>query len=148
VVENCGTVNSPALRDINSIRDDWQNILSLVSTKLGPGTSSLLGCAAPRRFDTDVLILEFEASDAVKKSMCERNGRPQQIEALLSEEFSTPVKVKFEVAAGAPADAESDAARPMTGSERRNELLNDPAVKTVLMGLDATITGVEESQQK
>jgi hypothetical protein len=25
-------------------------------------------------------------------------------------------------------------------------LLNDPAVKTVIMGLDATITGVEESQ--
>jgi len=28
--------------------------------------------------------------------------------------------------------------------QKRNEIINDPAVKTILMGLDATITGVEE----
>ena len=31
-------------------------------------------------------------------------------------------------------------------SRRRNEIINDPAVKTVLMGLDATITGIDEEQ--
>ena len=35
--------------------------------------------------------------------------------------------------------------RPRTNSEKRNELFNDPAVKTVLIGLDATITGIETS---
>ena len=34
--------------------------------------------------------------------------------------------------------------RRKTGSQKRNELINDPAVKTVLLGLDATITGIEE----
>jgi hypothetical protein len=34
-----------------------------------------------------------------------------------------------------------------TTGQKRNELLNDPAVRTVLMGLDATITGIEENQQ-
>jgi DNA polymerase-3 subunit gamma/tau len=31
-----------------------------------------------------------------------------------------------------------------TSSRRKNEILNDPAVKTVILGLDATITGIEE----
>ena len=31
-----------------------------------------------------------------------------------------------------------------TTSQKRNEIINDPAVKTILIGLDATITGIEE----
>ncbi|MHC4192193.1 MAG: DNA polymerase III subunit gamma/tau [Planctomycetota bacterium] len=31
-----------------------------------------------------------------------------------------------------------------TSGQKRNEIISDPAVKTVLMGLDATITGIEE----
>jgi DNA polymerase-3 subunit gamma/tau len=33
-----------------------------------------------------------------------------------------------------------------TTGQMRNELINNPAVRTVLMGLDATITGIEENQ--
>ena len=36
--------------------------------------------------------------------------------------------------------------RLKTSSQRKNELINHPAVKTILMGLDATICGVEEDQ--
>ncbi len=32
-----------------------------------------------------------------------------------------------------------------TSSRRKNQILNDPAVKTVILGLDATITGIEEN---
>jgi DNA polymerase-3 subunit gamma/tau len=143
--ENCGTVNSPAPCNIQSIKDRWQDTLSLISAKLGPGTGGLLSCAVPGRLENGTLVLEL---DRVKKDMCERNGRPGQIEALLSEEYSTPIKVKFEVVGGVQTKAEAKAEQHKTGSQRRNELLNDPAVKTILMGLDATITGVEESQQK
>ncbi|NIP26777.1 MAG: DNA polymerase III subunit gamma/tau [Phycisphaerae bacterium] len=34
--------------------------------------------------------------------------------------------------------------RPQSNSQRKNEILDDPAVKTVILGLDATITGIEE----
>ena len=34
--------------------------------------------------------------------------------------------------------------RARISSQKRNEIINDPAVKEVLMGLDATVTGVEE----
>ena len=42
--------------------------------------------------------------------------------------------------------AASDERRAKISSQKRNEIINDPAVKTVLMGLDATITGIEEEQ--
>jgi DNA polymerase-3 subunit gamma/tau len=35
-----------------------------------------------------------------------------------------------------------------TSSQRKNEIVNDPAVKTVLMELGATITGIEESENQ
>jgi hypothetical protein len=31
-----------------------------------------------------------------------------------------------------------------SSSQRKNKIINDPAVKTVLLGLNATITGIEE----
>jgi DNA polymerase-3 subunit gamma/tau len=144
--DNREIASSPASCNIQLIRDKWQDTLSLISTRLGPGTGGLLSCAEPIRFENGTLVLEFGASDGVKKSMCERNGRPEQIEALLSEEFSGSIRVKFEVAANVQTKAESKADRQKTGSQRRNELLNDPAVKTILMGLDATITGIDEKQ--
>jgi hypothetical protein len=64
----------------------------------------------------------------------------------LSREFSTNVRIKFEIAAG-QTQTESSTTPPKTGSQRRNEIVNDPAVKTVLMGLDATITGIEEAEE-
>jgi len=128
--ENTQKGHSPATCDIQS----------------GPGTGGLLSCAEPSRFENGTLVLEFAASDEIKKSMCERNGRPEQIEAFLSEEFAGSIRVKFEVAANVRTKAESKAEQQKTGSQRRNEMLNDPAVKTILMGLDATITGVEEEK--
>jgi len=127
--------------DIQSIKDRWPGILKL----LGPATGGLLGSAEPSRFGDGVLTLEFGQSNYVQKSMCERNGRIEQIEALLSEQLSMPVKLKLETAAGQRKQTESGTPPPKTGSQRRNEIINDPAVKTVLMGLDATITGIEEN---
>jgi hypothetical protein len=69
----------------------------------------------------------------------------EQIQALLGEQLSMSVRLKFEIATGEQRQSEPSANQPKTGSQKRNELINDPAVKTVLMGLDATITGIEEN---
>ena len=50
---------------------------------------------------------------------------------------------KLETTAGRQ-QTNPSASRPKTKSQRQNEIINDPAVKTVLMGLDATITAIEE----
>jgi DNA polymerase-3 subunit gamma/tau len=135
--------DSSGLTGIHSIKDDWQNIMGVITTKLGPGTSGLLSSAVPARFENGVLTLEFGSSAKMQKQMCESNGRAEQIQALLSEQFSTPLRLKFEIAAG-QTKAEIKKKQPKTTGQRRNEMINNPAVKTILMGLDATITAVEE----
>jgi len=132
------------LTDIHSIQDNWQSLLGVITTKLGPSTGGLLSSAVPARFEDGVLTLEFGASAQMQKRMCESNGRAEQIQALLSEQFSMPVTLKFETAPDEQVQGEPTAKQPKTSGQRRNELINDPAVKTVLMGLDATITGIEE----
>ncbi|MHC4625627.1 MAG: hypothetical protein ACYTDV_01480, partial [Planctomycetota bacterium] len=132
--------------DIQLIRGKWQGILGLVSTKLGPGTSSLLSCAVPSRIENGALVLEFDVSDKGKADICASNGRPEQIGAFLSKEFATSISVRIEVPGAAQTKAEVKAEQQKAGSQRRKELLNDPAVKAILMGLDATITGVEEKR--
>jgi len=126
--------------DIQSIKDRWASILKL----LGPGTGGLLSSAVPARFEDGVLTLKFGTS--AKAQIFERSERIKQIEAILSEQFSMPVKLKLETAADERPQTESGTTQPKTGSQRRNEIINDPAVKTVLMGLDATITGIEENK--
>ncbi len=137
-------VDLSGLTDIQSIEDSWQSVLRVITAKLGPGTGGLLSSAVPTQFENGVLTLEFGASAQMQKRMCESNGRMDQIQTLLSEQLSTPVKLKFETAANEQAQGEPSANQPKTSVQRRNELINDPAVKTVLMGLDATITGIEE----
>jgi len=132
------------LSDIHSIQDNWQGLLSVITTKLGPGTGGLLSSAVPAQFEAGVLTLEFGASAQMQKRMCESNSRMEQIQALLSEQLSTPVRLVFETTADEQTQGEPTTSQPKTSGQRRNELINDPAVKTVLLGLDATITGIEE----
>ena len=77
--------------------------------------------------------------------MCESNGRAEQIQRLLCEELSIPLKLKFAIASEEKTQEEPAANRQVTSGQRRNEIISDPAVKTVLLGLDATITGIEEN---
>jgi hypothetical protein len=48
------------------------------------------------------------------------------------------------LAAESQAEGADGAAKPKPNGQRRYEILNDPAVKNILAGLDATITGIEE----
>ena len=99
--------------------------------------------STPRRLTGDTLIIDFPASGRVQKQMCESNGRIDQIAAVLGEHLGRPVRIKFELVAEPPA-GESGNGRAKPNGARRQEILNDPGVKAVLLGLDATITGIEE----
>ncbi len=131
-------------RNIQSIKDNWQNLLRVITAELGPGTGGLLSSAMPSRFEDGVLTLEFAPLAQIQRKMCESNGRAEQIQALLSEQLSIPIGLRFEIAEDDQAQDEPAANHQKPSSQRRNELINDPAVKAVLLGLDATITGIEE----
>ncbi len=135
--------NLPQAEGLESIRSNWRDILATVGERLGPGTAGLLGCAQPVRFENGTLTLEFGESSAVQKKMCESNGRIGQIESVLREKLGMSLVVELRVAEGQTKVADGPA-KPGTRSQRQNEIINDPAVKTVIMGLDATITGIDD----
>ena len=112
-------------------------MLDAIAHQLGKGTSGLLSAAEPTRFEDGLLTLTFPASASMQKKMCESNGRVAKIESWLSEQFGKPVKIQLSV-------AEDETGNAKTAVRKKNELINDPAVKTVLLELDATITGIEE----
>jgi DNA polymerase-3 subunit gamma/tau len=122
--------------------ESWPQILASIGAKLGTGTASLMNGSMPRELKDDMLIIDFPASGRIQKQMCESSGRADQIASVLSEHLGRPVRMKFEMLAGPRSEDASGPAKP-TG-QKRHEILNDPAVKTILLGLDATITGIEE----
>jgi DNA polymerase-3 subunit gamma/tau len=132
-----------SMANADSPIDDWPGTLALIGEKLGPGTKSLLEAAAPGRFENGVLTLEFPASAKMQKEMCESNGRVEQIQTMLSEQFSTPLKLNLELA-DAATETKAQTKQEKTHTQRDNELINDPAVKTVLLGLDAKVIGIDE----
>ena len=129
--------------DLESIKNNWQDILRIIGDKLGSGTVGLLSSSAPTGFEEGVLTLTFASSARMQKEMCESNGRTDQIQSLLSDYCRVPMTIKLDIGAGEQLDTEAACEQSRTDSQKTNELINDPAVKTVLLGLNATITGIE-----
>ena len=76
--------------------------------------------------------------------MCESNGKKELLESIIGNCCGISVKLKLDAAANEQVKADPAAEKSKTSGVRKNDLINDPAVKTVLMELDATITGIEE----
>ncbi len=137
-----GNLNQTApldFTDLRSIQQNFQQIVNLVAAKLGNGNAAILASARPAELENGRLTLAFPASCEMHKKMCESNGRLEQIQGLLSKSAQHDITINLVLA-----DLD-DADRPKTKSQKQNEIINDPAVKTVVMGLDATITAIEEN---
>ncbi len=126
---------------------NWPEILDLIDTRLGGATAAMLHIALPTKFEDGVLTVQFPATAGTQMQMCKRNGRPEQIESLLSEHLSQPVRINFELATPEPSDSQPEPGPTKTIGQKRNELVNNPAVRTVLAGLDAIVTGIEENEE-
>jgi len=85
------------------------------------------------------------ASARVSVKMVQSNGRAEQIRSLLGKHCRSALELSFEIEAG---DKKPDQPGPQASAGttgKKNELISDPAVKTVLLGLDATVTGIEDN---
>ena len=122
--------------------ESWPQILGAIGAKVGNLIASLLTGSTPREFQGGTLTIAFPAKSRVQKEMCESNGRTEQIESALREHLGRPIRIKFEIIA--EPQSESTSGREKPNGQNRREILNDPGVKTILLGLDATITGIEE----
>ncbi len=132
--------------DVQSIQTRWESIVTALGEKIGQGTASLLHRAQPVALEGDRLTLEFDAAAGFQKQMCESNGRPDQIQTALSEILPGHIRLTFSQAQVSP-EIQEARTQTMRPSERRSEVLSDPAVKTVLLGLNATVTGIEDNDQ-
>jgi hypothetical protein len=117
-------------------------ILAAIGSRLGNGTAGLMTGSTPREMKDNVLTIDFPTGNRIQKQMCESNGRADQIASVLSEHLGRPIRIKFEMIAEPQSEGTNGREKP--NGQNRREILNDPAVKTVLLGLDATITGIEE----
>jgi DNA polymerase III subunit gamma/tau len=122
---------------LDSIKSVWRDIL----TAVGKGTAGLLAVAAPVQFENGTLTIDFPASAAFQKKACD--DRIEQIESVLREKCGSNLRLKLQIAQGENQPADQPPPQK-TKSQKQNEILSDPAVKTVIMGLDATITNIED----
>jgi DNA polymerase-3 subunit gamma/tau len=129
--------------DLNSLRNNWQQVIKTISTRLGTSTAGLLTSTEPTSLENGVLTITFGKSAEISRRICESNGRIEKIQSALNELFSDPVQIKFESAV-----IEDDNFRTAikTSSQKREDLINNPAVKTVITELNAKITGIVEEQ--
>jgi DNA polymerase-3 subunit gamma/tau len=124
--------------DIELIRTNWQSILASVKAK-NAATGGFLDAAEPVDWRDNVLTLSFPQSAGFAKHMCQNRAR--QIASLLSETIGAEIKVQFELS---PDQSQGQRTRMAANKKKRNEALNDTAVKTLLSGLNATVTGIDK----
>jgi DNA polymerase III subunit gamma/tau len=133
---------SVSIGEGGDLAETWGRILKAAGQVLKPSTAMLLNGSTLTKIEGDVLTVEFPATAKAQKEMCESNGRSDQIAAVVGECIGRAIRIAFTLAAASPGAQPENKARAT--SQRRHEILNDPAVKIVVSGLDATITGIEE----
>jgi hypothetical protein len=132
--------------NIQSVQANWDSLVNTLTDRLGAGTGSLLHKARPTQLANGILTIAFDPSAKIQKDMCENNGRSEQITQVLKDCLNLDLKIAFVLdtpSADTPIPIQED---PGAARKRRNDILNDPAVKTVLMELNATVTSIEENQ--
>ncbi len=134
----------PLLSGIDSLKNNWKALLNLLAEKIGNGTSSLLSRAVPTAFENDILTITFDASASLQKKMCESNGRTDQIKNVLSDYFKKDITINLELGDTDSSAAGRAAASTLTSRQKENEIVNHPAVKTILTELGAAITAIED----
>jgi DNA polymerase-3 subunit gamma/tau len=139
---SCGDAR-PTKSSAEATFEDWPEILAMIAPKLGNATAGLLSGTTARWLKDDALAIEFPAAGKTPKAMCEGKERAERIAAALSEHFGKPIRITYEIAAEPQTGGTNGPSRP--NGQKRYEILNDPGVKTLLAGLDATITGIEEA---
>ncbi len=140
------TVSGSFTGDLTQIQGQWESIIAALAEKTSQATSSLVHRARPASLDNGTLTLEFDAKAGFQKQMCEANGRPDQIQQALSEILGGQVRIVFTLGDTEAAEIQPTQEKTVRPSERRSEVLNDPAVRAVLLGLNATVTGIEDNE--
>lgn len=141
--------------DINwqYLKDNWNQLLNNISEGLGKATLGLLRPTKPISFENGNLIIGFKSADKMSMNICRSNGRAENILAAfktLSEQFR---RIDFAIEEDTEPDklkgSSEQKASPLqkNNTQIKNELINDPAVKAVLIELEATVTDIRSNEE-
>ena len=119
------------------VPENWREVLEAVGRK-NANSASYMATAQSARWDGHVLKMVFPKSGLMAKNMCQR--RIGDLKAAIGPVAGGAVDLEFELSS----DEENAASQGNTkiGKKARAELLNDPAVQTLLTGLNATPTDI------
>jgi len=132
----------PQITDLESVKNNWQHILRIIADRLGNGTAALYASAQPAGFENNTLTIAFPPSAAMPMKMCSSPGRLKQLQSVISEVCKKDIKLNIET------QNDSQAQENKVPGRRENEIINDPAVKTILTELGATITDIEQNNAR
>jgi hypothetical protein len=128
-----------------SVQNNWQNILIAVKAH-DAETAVLLGGVTPGDFRQNTFTLCIPKSDGFTQSMCEKNA--EKIKSCLSLATGTDItNLRFE------ATDDTDRRRPARSpgarlsTKEKEKILSDPAIQTLLTGLNATDPQVEKIRE-
>ena len=127
--------------NLETIKKNWQTLCRLAKEK---DTASLLDSAHPTKYEGNCLTLTF--SSEFDTSVCARKS--EQVTKLLSTILQIDITLNFQTDPdlSQPATANGSTSK-QPGKNIRQEALDDPAVKTLLAGMNATITNIHEVKQ-
>ncbi|MCK4887550.1 MAG: DNA polymerase III subunit gamma/tau [Planctomycetes bacterium] len=139
--------------DLQYLKDNWNQLLDNISEELGKVALGILKLVKPVSFESGNLTVEFKPADKMSMDLCKSNGRAENILRAfknLSEQFR---HIDFATEKDADSDkpkASSEQKEQLpqkSGAQLKNGLINDPAVKAVLMEFEATVTDIRSKEE-
>ena len=132
------------LTDLKSLQDNWQAVLNCIGSKVGSSTMGLLTRAIPSRLEEDYLTITFDSNAQVQFDFCQANGRREKIEESLADCLGRKLNLELKLGDKVVSPAGQAAAKNGSIRQKENDLAGEPAVKTIITELGATITGIED----
>lgn len=139
-------LNLPEFSDIEEVKANWTKIVDAIAEELGSAAAGLISKAEPVEINGNALTILFNAASKMSKNLCQSNGRQEQIESVLSKYFSKPISLIMQVSEN-NSQGNNEQNQKIPASQRRNEIISDSAVKTVLTGLGARIIKIDEDSK-
>jgi DNA polymerase-3 subunit gamma/tau len=136
--------------DLERITASWAVIMEHLESK-GGGLAAKVATASPVAFQNGFLTIAFSQSDPTSKMLlgiCEQQHTRERLQTAFSEVLGSSIAIKVVMqqmdAKPAPAAQAFKPKGARTSQKELNEILNDPSIKTLILGLNAKVMGVEE----
>jgi DNA polymerase III gamma/tau subunit len=119
---------------------NWTDLLAAAKQRDARTAGLLEAADEPPTINGKTLTITFPKTNEFAKAMCE--NKSEIISSLISDILARQVTLKFETTS-----EPNQSTSPADSISEKDKALNDPAVKTLLSGLNATVTHIEEVKE-